>query len=290
MNSMYKKIIVIVLVIIFAYLLINPNASYERIDIVGSTSVQPVAEKLADNFTKIKQGLNQDLRINVQGGGSGMGIRSVDQGITDIGMSSKELASDEKDNITEIEIGKEGIVVAVNNKNPISDLTIEEIRNIFNGNIKNWKDVGESSSFSNSNNANGPNNGLNLDIHVITREEGSGTRSAFEDIVMDNTKIRKDAIVQSSTESVKQSVSSDPGAIGFVSFAHMSDDVKALNIEGISPTEITIASGDYELQRPFLFLIKGTIENQSEIVQEFLKWIKSPEGTKIIEDEKIIPI
>lgn len=269
MNSKYKKIILVVIVIIFAYLLINPGSNYERIDIVGSTSVQPVAEKLAQGF----EATQDNLKINVQGGGSGMGIRSVDQGITDIGMSSKELSNDEKNNVTEIEIGKEGIVIGVNNDNPISDLSIEEIRDIFNGNITNWKDIG----------------GEDLDIHIITREEGSGTRSAFEDIVMDNTKIKKDAIVQSSTESVKQSVSSDPGAIGFVSFAHMSDDVKALSVDNIIPSEKTIADGDYRLQRPFLFLIKGTIEEQSNIVQEFLKWIQSSSGKEIIIEEKIIP-
>lgn len=266
MDSKYKGAIIIFLAIALVYVLVNPTSNYERIDIVGSTSVQPVAEKLANAFMEN----HSDIKINVQGGGSGMGIRSTVQGITDIGMSSKELSQNEKDNITGIEIGKEGIVIAVNNENNISDLTIEQIRDIFNGNIKNWKEVG----------------GKDLPIHVITREEGSGTRSAFESIVMDNTEIKSDAVVQSSTESVKQSVASDPEAIGFVSLAHMSNDVKALLVESVEPSEKTVANGEYELQRPFLFLIKG---KETGIVKEFLDWVKSPTGTKIIKEEGIVP-
>ena len=266
MDSKYKGVIIIILAIIFAYLLINPNSNYERIDIVGSTSVQPVAEKLAIAFMENRSG----VRINVQGGGSGMGIRSVDQGIVDIGMSSKKLSSDEREGITEIEIGREGIVIGVNNENNVSSLTINQIKDIFSGKITNWKEVG----------------GKDMPIHVITREEGSGTRSTFESIVMGDTEIKNDAVVQSSTESVKQSVASDPGAIGFISFAHMSKDVKALLIEGIEPSDETIADGTYELQRPFLFLIKG---KQAGIVKEFLDWLKSPIGREIIRNENIVP-
>jgi len=266
MNSKYKGLIIVIFTIALAYLLINPASNYERIDIVGSTSVQPVAEKLAIAFMEN----HSDVRINVQGGGSGMGIRSTEQGIADIGMSSKKLSEDEKKDITDIEIGKEGIVIGVNNKNNVSDLTIEQIKGIFNGNIKNWKEVG----------------GPDLPIHVITREEGSGTRSAFESIVMGGTEIRSDAVVQSSTESVKQSVASDPGAIGFVSLAHMSDDVKALLVDGVEPSEETVANGEYELQRPFLFLVKG---KETGIVKEFLNWIKSPAGIEIIKKEGIVP-
>lgn len=266
MNSKFKVIIIVIIAIILAYLMINPGEDYERIDIVGSTSVQPLAEKLANEFSKN----HTDVRIYVQGGGSGMGIRSTEQRLADIGMSSKSLSNDEKDNLTEVEIGKEGIVIAINNQNNLSGLSIEQIRDIFNGKITNWKEVG----------------GKPGDIHVITREEGSGTRSAFESVVMDETKIKPSAVVQSSTESVKQSVASDPNAIGFVSFAHMSDDVKALSVNNVLPSDETISNGEYPLQRPFLFLVKG---EPTGTVKVFLAWVKSPAGTKIIKEEKIIP-
>lgn len=267
MNSKYKGIIILAIIIILAFLLINPGTDYERIDIVGSTSVQPLAEKLAENYMKSHEG----VRIYVQGGGSGMGIRSTDQNLADIGMSSKELSPEEKNNITEVPIGKEGIVIAVSNQNNISKLSIEQIRDIFNGKLTNWKELG----------------GKPGEINVITREEGSGTRSAFESIVMDDTKIKNSAVVQSSTESVKQSVTSDPNAIGFVSFAHMSDDVKAISVNGTSPSEETISNGNYPLQRPFLFLIKGTPTGE---VKNFIEWVKSPAGIEIIKEDKIIPI
>ena len=267
MKSRYKWVIGIIIAIIVLCLLIVPGLNVQRMDIVGSTSVQPLAEELADAYMANQS----NLKISVQGGGSGMGIRSTHQGITDIGMSSKELDSSDKENITEVELGKEGIVVGVNNGNNISDLSSDQIRDIFNGNITNWEEVG----------------GKNQEIHVITREEGSGTRDAFTSLIMDKSDIMSSAIVQSSTESVKQAVSTDPGAIGYMSFAHMSNDVKSLSVDGVQPSEETISNGDYELQRPFLFLIKGKPTGE---VNKFLEWVKSPEGTKIIEENKIIPV
>ncbi|MCF0226911.1 MAG: substrate-binding domain-containing protein, partial [Methanobrevibacter sp.] len=122
-------------------------------------------------------------------------------------------------------------------------------------------------------------------INVITREEGSGTLDAFQSIVMGDAKIKDDAVVQSSTEAVKQSVSQDPNAIGFVSFAHMSDDVKACNVNGIAPSNNTIADGTYQLQRPFLFLTNGEPTGD---VKDFIDWVMGPEGAKVLAEEKVI--
>lgn len=264
----YKLGIVIAIIIIFTYLIFISQTQYERIQIAGSTSVQPVAEALAEKFEET----HPNVRINVQGGGSSLGISSVSQGITQIGTSSRELKPKEKSGLTEYIIGKEGIVIAVNNNNNVSDLTKDQIKDIFSGKITNWKEVG----------------GPDLEIHVIIREEGSGTRSAFESIVMGkDTKTRPDAIVQSSTESVKQVVKQDPGAIGFVSLAHMSSDVKALEINGIGPSEAAVADGSYEIQTPFLFVVKGEPEG---IVKEFIDFTLSPEGQAIVAEEKVVPV
>jgi phosphate transport system substrate-binding protein len=267
MNRKYKLGIVIAIIIIIAYLIIIPQSNTERIQIAGSTSVQPVAEALAEKF----QETHPNVKINVQGGGSSVGISSVSQGITDIGTSSRELTPEEKAGLTEYVIGKEGIVIAVNNDNNISNLNKEQIKDIFSGEIKNWKEVG----------------GSDLEIHVITREEGSGTRSAFENLIMGDTKIRPDAIVQSSTESVKQVVKGDPGAIGFVSLAHMSSDVKALKVGGIAPSTVTVSDKSYQLQTPFLFLVKGEPEG---VVKEFIDFTLSPEGQDIVKSQNIVPI
>jgi len=266
-NKIIIGIVAVIVIIAAAVLMFNPGGSSSgTINIVGSTSVQPVAEKLVEEYQKS----NPDVKINVQGGGSSVGIKSTQDGTSDIGTSSKELKDDEKQGITEYVIGQDGIVIAVNSANPVSDLTKEQLRDIFSGKITNWKEVG----------------GPDATINLITREEGSGTLDAFESIVMGkDTKMKSDAIVQSSTEAVKQSVKQDPNAIGFVSYAHMSDDVKALSIGGVAPSEATIADGTYELQRPFIFLVKGTPDGA---LKDFIDWVMGPEGRKILEEEKIV--
>ena len=266
-NKFIIGIIAAIVVIAAAVLIFNPGGSASgKIDIVGSTSVQPVAEKLVEEYQKS----HPDVRINVQGGGSGVGIKSVQDGTADIGTSSKELKDDEKEGLTEYVLGQDGIVIAVNSENPVSDLTKEQLKDIFSGKITNWKEVG----------------GPDAEINLITREEGSGTLDAFQSIVLgSDTKMKPEAIVQSSTEAVKQSVKQDPNAIGFVSYAHMGDDVKALSIGGVTPSESTIADGTYELQRPFIFLVKGAA---TEDLKEFIDWVMGPEGSKILEEEKII--
>lgn len=267
MKGKYKGLILVVVIIALIAASVAAGFGKDRIDIAGSTSVQPLAEQLAEAYAES----HPNLQINVQGGGSGLGIRSVSQGIADIGTSSKELSAEESEGVEVVELGKEGIVIGVHNSNTVNDLSTDEIRQIFSGEITNWKELG----------------GPDEEIHVVTREDGSGTRDAFESIVMDDQEIKSDAIVQSSTESIKQTVSTDPGAIGYMSFAHMSDDVKALTVNNVEVSEETIADGSYELQRPFLFVINS--DNISPALSDFLDWVKSPEGEKIIVDAKIVP-
>ncbi|GAB4305920.1 MAG: phosphate ABC transporter substrate-binding protein [Methanobacteriaceae archaeon] len=267
MNWKYLTVLIIFIIIIGAYIFLTSQNQYERIEIAGSTSVQPVAEKLAQKYMEI----NPDVRINVQGGGSSLGIRSASQGIVDIGLSSRNLEQDEKENLKEYLIGSEGIVIAVNLKNPIDNISQEQLKDIFSGKITNWKELG----------------GPDAEINVISREEGSGTRSAFEEIVMGDTKITNQAIIQTSTESVKQTVKQDTYAVGFVSLSHMSDDVKALKVDGVAPSISTISQGFYKIQRPFLFLIKG--EPTGEI-KAFIDWVLGPEGQAIIKQEKVVPV
>ncbi|HIH62144.1 MAG TPA: phosphate ABC transporter substrate-binding protein [Methanobacteriales archaeon] len=260
-------IIVAILVIIGALMILGGQGQGEKkIDIVGSTSVQPVAEKLAAEYMK----KHPNVKINVQGGGSSVGIRTAQQGTADIGTSSRELKEDEKKTLKTYLIGKDGIAVIVNKQNNIQGLTTEQLRDIFSGKIRNWKEVG----------------GPDATITVITREEGSGTRKAFEEIVMKDAKIRSDAIVESSTEAVKQAVKQDPNAIGFISLAHLDNTVKALKINGVIPSEKTVADGSYKLQRPFLFLTKG---EPTGVVKDFIDWVLSPEGQTIVKSEKVVP-
>ncbi len=264
-------IIVVLLVIVGAYFVLAGGSSQESINIVGSTSVQPVAEKLATEYMK----KNPDVKITVQGGGSSVGIKSVQDGTADIGTSSKDLKDNESAGLTQYEIGKDGIAVVVNSQNSVSGLTLEQVKGIFTGNITNWKEVG----------------GADAQINVVVREDGSGTRDAFQEIVLgklDNgTKVsfKKDAIVQSSTEAVQQTVVQDPNAIGFISFAAVKD-AKALQIDNVAPSESTILDGTYKIQRPFLFLVKG---DASGAVKAFIDWVNGAEGQAIIKSEKLVP-
>ncbi|MCC7554382.1 MAG: phosphate ABC transporter substrate-binding protein [Methanobacteriaceae archaeon] len=263
---MSKKLLFLIgifVVVIVGAILVSSQSS--TINIVGSTSVQPTAEKLVEVYSES----HKDSKINVQGGGSSVGIKSAKDGSAQIGTSSKELDDGEKEGLKTYELGKDGIVIGVNNENEVSDLSKDQLKGIFSGEIKNWNEIG----------------GNDAEIHVVTREDGSGTLDAFESIIMGDSKIKDDAIVQSSTEAVKQSVSQDPNAIGFVSFAHMSDDVKTVSVNNVAPSEETIADNSYELQRPFLFITKG---EPTDEVKKFIDWVMSDEGSKVLQEEKII--
>lgn len=263
----YRLIIIITLIIaIGAYINLTAENQYERIEIAGSTSVQPVANKLAQAYME----KHSDVKINTQGGGSGLGIRSVSQGIIDIGTSSKELSPQESEGLNIYVIAKDGIVVVVSPENSMEDLTKSQIKDIYNGKITNWKDVG----------------GKDGKINVITREDGSGTRSVFQKMILGEDSIRADAVVLTSTESVAQAVKGDPNAIGYMSITGFKSDLKALKVDGVYPTEETISNGSYAIQNPFLFITKGT---QKEVVQDFINFCLSPEGQNIVRSEKVVP-
>lgn len=266
MNWKYLIGIIIIIIVIDAYVMVTSQNDYVRIELAGSTSVQPVASQLADVYMK----KHPDVRINVQGGGSGLGIRSVSQGIIDIGTSSKALNENESVGLKQYLIGKDGVLVVVNSDNPLDGLNSSQIKDIYSGKITNWKDVG----------------GSNAKINVITREDGSGTRSVFQKIVMGKDKIRADAVVLTSTESIAQSVKGDPNAIGYMSLTSYKGDIKALKVDGVYPTEETIFNGTYPIQNPFLFLTKGEPEG---VVKDFIDFCLSPEGQEIVKSEKVVP-
>jgi len=263
-------IIVALVVIVGAYMVLAPGSS-NKITIVGSTSVQPVAEKLATAYMKE----HSNVKITVQGGGTAVGIKSAQDGTANIGTASKSLSANDSQNLTQYTLGQDGVVAIVSPNNTISGLTKAQLKGIFSGNITNWNQVG----------------GPDAKINVIIREDGSGTRDAFQDIVLGKlangtkTPFVSSAIVQSSTEAVQQAVSQDPNAIGFISYASLSNSTKALSIDGITISDSTIADGTYTIQRPFLFLVKGTPKAD---IQSFIDWVMGPEGQAILTSEKII--
>ncbi len=245
----------------------NPSpAEQGSITIVGSTSVQPVSEVLAEKFMQLHPG----VRINVQGGGSTAGITSVQSGAAEIGASSRELKSSEK-NLHETVIALDGIAVVVHPRNPVSSISLGDIRRIYAGQVTNWSELG----------------GPDAQITAVTREAGSGTRGAFEEIVMGADKIADSVIVQDSTGAVRTTVSQDPNAIGYISLASVNQEVKPLAFEGVMPSPQTVRAGTYRVSRPFIYVTK---EPPTGLVKAYIDFVLGPDGQRIVEAEGLIPV
>ncbi|HZK88350.1 MAG TPA: phosphate ABC transporter substrate-binding protein, partial [Anaerovoracaceae bacterium] len=243
----------------------------------GSTSVQPLSEELAAVFMDANPGYT----VDVQGGGSGQGIKSIQEGIADIGALSRNLKDEEKSSVSkEITIALDGIAVIVNKDTTVTNLTLEQIRQIYTGEITNWKEVG----------------GIDASITVVSREEGSGTRGAFTEITKvlvkdasgnetDNTV--GNALIQPSTGSVKTTVASTPNTIGYVSLGALDDTVKALTVEGVESTVEMVIAGTYKISRPFIYVVG---ESVSEATKMYLDFVLSDEGQAVVVDNGFISI
>lgn len=238
------------------------------VKVAGSTSVQPLTEELAEVFME----KNQDITVSVQGGGSSAGVESANKGTAQIGTSSREIKPEEKGyGLQEIIIAKDGIAVIVNSGNQVTALTKDQIKKIFAGEVTDWSEVG----------------GKNAPITVVVREEGSGTRGAFQEMVLGTgVKFINNAIVQSSTGAIKTSVTKDINAIGFISSGSVDSAVKAVSVDGILPSEATVLDGSYKISRPFLFLTKG---EPDPAARAFINYVLSAEGQKIV-SEKFVKV
>ncbi len=234
--------------------------------LAGSTSIQPFADKWAEVYAERKGGCS----VNVQGGGSSAGIQACRSGACQIGMSSRDLKPDEKD-LTEIVVARDGLAVIVHPANPASGLTLNQVRDIFSGVIRSWGVLG----------------GPDREITVVTREEGSGTRGAFQELVMKTTRIYRGAIVQDSNGTVREIVAHDPWSVGYISLGLVDARVRALPLDGVTATDAHIEDGSYKLVRPFLFLTKGPLEGAC---RDFIDFVLSPEGQALVREEGLIPI
>ena len=238
------------------------------VTVAGSTTVQPLAELLAGEY----MGRNPDVEVTMSGGGTSVGITSVNNGSVDIGSASRELKADEPQLVEHL-LARDGIAVVVAPGNPATGLTKAQARDIFGGAISNWKDVG------------GPDHAIN----VVVRESGSGTRTAFEEMVMAKPEpavaVASTALEQSSNGGGKQVVGGDSHAIGFISFGYIDGTVKALSIDGVSATVENARNGTYPIVRPLYFL---TREQPAGLVKEFIEFCLSEEGQAIVADEGYI--
>lgn len=274
-----KRLIAAVSVVIVASLLIigcgssdttiSKKVNDTTIAISGSTSVGPLVELEEEEF----EANNQDVTIEINQTGSSSGIKDTISGTTEIGMSSRELTDEESKNLKEVTIAVDGIGVVVNKNNPVKNLTLEQIKDIFTGKITNWSEVG----------------GEDKEIVVVSREEGSGTRTAFQEILNYSTEDTvKNAIVNNSTGATKVMVEENDNAIGYMSIGYIDDSIASVNVDGVEATADNVKSGEYKIQRPFLLVYKeGAL---SEEGQEFIDFILSDKGQAIVAEENLVTV
>ncbi|MEI8141119.1 MAG: phosphate ABC transporter substrate-binding protein [bacterium] len=245
-------------------LLAGCGKSREGITMAGSTAFQPFAEKLAENYMMS----HAEVSVTVQGGGSALGVQTTLSGTAQIGMADLVKLPKEADALKSLIVARDGIAIVVNPANSVEALTQDQIRDIFNGKISNWKEVG----------------GVDHSISVVSREAGSGTRSSFEQIV-GNVNLTDNALIQNANGTVRETVAKDANAIGYVSHGLISERIKALKVDGAPCTEDAIMSGTYKLVRPIFLLTKA---DATPACNAFLDYVMSAEGQELIHKNGLI--
>ena len=253
------------------------NESQVSISVVGSSSVEPLMTILTDIYHE----QHSDIDFDIQATGSSAGIKAALSGATDIAMSSRTLTADEQaDHVEDVSIALDGIAIVVHPDNPVENLTQTQIRDIFNGSIDNWNEVG----------------GADRPIVLVSREAGSGTRNAFEEmlgLLVDHYSMLAEdsAIYCDSTNSIAQNVADKTNAIGYVSLGSLGHGVKALRVDDIVCSEESIEDGSYPLARPFTLLINRSDTNEhTGAIESFLAFVESDEAQRAILSEGFVPM
>ena len=263
-----KKMITMMMVAVLALsMLAGCGKTTGSVTTDGSTSMEKVIGALGEAFQN-----DTGISFTYNPTGSGSGIKAVQEGRCDIGLSSRDLKAEEKEaGLSGTVLAYDGIAVIVNPENPVSDLSVETIAKIYTGEITNWAEVG----------------GNDVEIVLIGREAGSGTRDGFESITdtEDACKYRQEL---TSTGDVITTVSQNPGAIGYASVASVKDTVKAVTVDGVAPTEETIKDGSYVVQRPFVLVTKTGVE-LSDAAFKFFTYITSNDANEIITAAGVVP-
>lgn len=249
------------------------NAYMEKdgsVSMAGSTSMEKLANAAAESFME----QYPNISVTAEFTGSGAGIEAVLAGSADIGNSSRKLTEAEKQaGAVENIVAIDGIAVVTNPVNDVTELSREQLSDIYAGRIRNWKELG----------------GEDQAVVVIGREAGSGTRSAFEELLQlkDSCQYANEL---DSTGAVMAKVAATAGAIGYVSLDVVNDTVTAVKLDGVEATEANIKAGSYFLSRPFVMATKGEIEAQSKAVQTFFAWLSSAEGREVIKAVGLVTV
>lgn len=245
------------------------NGNTYTLKISGSTSVGPLAEKLADKYVE-----TNNIKIEVNQIGSSAGITNATNGVSEIGMSSRDVKEEEKANgLKETIVAYDGIVVVTHPSNKVKELTMEQVKQIFTGKVTNWKELG----------------GDDMEIVVVSREDGSGSRDAFQEIIdYSSSELVRSAIVASGNGNIKTTVAMNKHAVGFISFEYIDDSISTVDINGVEATVENVIEKKYSLSRPFLFVYKE--EQLSKEGQQFIDYILGPKGQTVVSEAGIIPL
>jgi phosphate transport system substrate-binding protein len=252
----------------------------QTIKISGSTTVLPIVQKAADQY----MAAHPDADIQITGGGSGVGIQAIGAKTVDIGMSSREVTKDEMTKYPSFvvtTVAQDGIAVIVNPSNEIKFITQDQVKNIYLGSITKWTEI---------NGANVP--GTNNQIVVVGRDSASGTRTYFDEVVLLKATPTKNMLEKNSNGAVLQTVAQTPGSIGYVSIGFVSKDVKSLPIwwnsqQFIAPTLENVKTKTYPISRDLYVITNG---KPAGLTGDFIRYILSPEGQKIVADEGYVPL
>jgi len=270
MLKLWKRIIGTTLCL----LLTSGAALADNIVIKGSTTVLPIAQVALDAYMKANPGVN----VSLSGGGSGEGIKALIDKTTDIANSSREIKAKEMEqakakgiNPTETIVAYDGIVPVVNPKNKVKDLTVDQLSQIYQGKIKNWKDVG----------------GDDLKIVVISRDSSSGTFEAWGELVLNKAKVLPQAQLQASNGAIVQAISKNRYAIGYVGLGYLNKSIKALTVNGVKASPETCITKAYPVSRPLYMYTDGEPKGEAA---KFIKFILSPAGQKLAEKEGFVPV
>lgn len=249
--------------------------SATQLIVTGSTTILPIAEQAGEGFVKA----SPDTSVLVSGLGSSAGIEAVMTGTSEIGSSSRDLKAEEEGlGLVDTPIAFDGIAVIVNPSNPVSDLTVEQLRAIFSGEITNWRELG----------------GENRGIDLVNRDEASGTREAFKKAVMtDDARFDPSAVVLPGTGQVRDVVSRSKGAVGYISVGFVeprfaSRRVKALSVNGVVPTEETVTTQEYPIARTLHFFTKG---KPTGLAARYIAYVLSDEVQQgVVVDAGFVPV
>jgi len=239
------------------------------VDIAGGTAHIPVMKEAAKRIMTV----NPDIRISIAGGGSGVGVQQVGEGLVQIGNTGRALSSDEvaKYGLVSFAFAIDGVAVVINPANGVNALTAAQVKDIYAGKITNWKELG----------------GEDRAISLYTRDEASGTREVFAKKLLAKGDVAPSANVVPSNGAMKTAVAQDPGAIGYVGIGHIDSTVKAPTMDGMTPSQKNAANGTYTITRKLYMNTKG---EPAGVVKDFIDYVFTPEGAEIIRASGYIPV